>query len=89
MGAGLGNFRVDFPYVVQALAPAGGLRMVGQPFEIRSQSQRADRAIIVDGWILMSSTQGTMAVALPVQPPGTAPAGDAANAQPPADPAGP
>ena len=89
VGAGLGNFRVDFPYVVQALSPAGGLRMVGQPFEIRAQSQRADRAIIVDGWILMSSSQGTMAVALPVQPPGAVPADDAANAQQPAVPAGP
>jgi hypothetical protein len=63
--------------------------MVGQPFEIRAQSQRADRAIIVDGWILMSSSQGTMAVALPVQPPGAVPADDAANAQQPAVPAGP
>jgi hypothetical protein len=91
VGAGLGNFRVDFPYVVQVLSPPGGLRMVGQPFEISSQSQRADRAMIVDGWILLSSTQGTMAVSLPV-PSAAADQGagtGAANAQSPADPTTP
>jgi carbamoyl-phosphate synthase small subunit len=73
-GAGAGTFRVDFPYVVQPLSARQGLRMTGEPFEVRCQSQRADRAIVVDGWLLLSSSQGTAAVSMPVAPPAATPA---------------
>jgi hypothetical protein len=52
--------------------------MAGAPFEIRCQSQRADRAMAVDGWLLMSSSQGITAVSMPV----AAPAAPAAPAPP-------
>lgn len=69
LGAAAGTFRVDFPYLAQLLSTKLGLRMVGAPFEIRCQSQRADRAMAVDGWILMSSSQGITAVSMPVEAP--------------------
>lgn len=77
LGAAAGTFRVDFPYITQLLSSRLGLRMAGAPFEIRCQSQRADRAMVVDGWILMSSSQGIAAVSMPVAAP-AAPAPPAA-----------
>ena len=74
LGAAAGTFRVDFPYITQLLSTKVGLRMQGAPFEIRCQSQRADRAMVVDGWILMSSSQGITAVSMPVTPPEAPPA---------------
>jgi outer membrane protein assembly factor BamB len=72
-GPGLGNFRVDFPYVAQFLSPRAGLRLSGLPFEVTCPNQRADRAFVVDGWLLLSSSQGTVAVALPTgEPPDSA-----------------
>jgi hypothetical protein len=68
LGAAAGTFRVDFPYVAQLLSGPLGLRMAGDPFEIRCQSQRADRAMAVDGWIFLSSSQGLTAVSMPQAP---------------------
>ncbi len=81
LGAAAGTFRVDFPYITQLLSTKLGLRMAGAPFEIRCQSQRADRAMAVDGWLLMSSSQGITAVSMPVAAP-SAPAAPAAPAVP-------
>jgi outer membrane protein assembly factor BamB len=64
-GAGAGTFRIDFSYLVQRLDPAKGLRLDGVPLEVRCPNQRADRALVVDGWLLLSSSQGTTAVPLP------------------------
>lgn len=69
LGAAAGTFRVDFPYVAQLLSPKFGLRMSGEPFEISSPSQRADRALVVDGWMLLSSSQGITGVSLPTANP--------------------
>ncbi len=68
LGAAAGTFRVDFPYVSQLLSTKFGLRMSGEPFEISCPSQRADRAIMVDGWLILSSSQGITAVSLPRDP---------------------
>lgn len=65
LGAAAGTFRVDFPYVAQVLSSRFGLRMTGEPFEVSCPSQRADRAIVVDGWLVLSSSQGITAVSLP------------------------
>ena len=64
-GAGAGTFRIDFSYLVQRLDPAKGLRLDGVSLEVRCPNQRADRALVVDGWLLLSSSQGTTAVPLP------------------------
>ncbi len=64
-GAAAGAFRIDFSYLVQRLDPARGLRLDGAPLEVRCPNQRADRALVVDGWLLLSSSQGTTAVPLP------------------------
>jgi len=65
-GAGAGAFRIDFSYLLQRVDPAKGLRLEGLPLELRCPNQRADRALVVDGWVLLSSSQGTLAVPLPV-----------------------
>ncbi len=64
-GAGAGTFRIDFSYLVQRLDPTKGLRLDGAPLEVRCPNQRADRALVVDGWLLLSSSQGTTAVPFP------------------------
>lgn len=67
-GAASPSFRLEFPYIVERLDPARGLRLEGGGFEVLVPSGRCDRCLVVDGWLLLSSSMGTAAVALPVTP---------------------
>jgi hypothetical protein len=51
--------------VVERLLPAGGLKIGGPAFEVSVRDSRVSRAMGVDGWLLLSNSQGTMAVSLP------------------------
>ncbi|MFM1823117.1 MAG: hypothetical protein RI967_1383 [Planctomycetota bacterium] len=67
-GAASPSFRLEFPYIVERLDPARGLRLEGGGFEVLVPSGRCDRCLVVDGWLLLSSSMGTAAVALPDAP---------------------
>ncbi len=72
-GAGFGGAdpnapRIEYAYLVQALSPDHGLRLTAEGFAVATA--KVDRAMVIDGWLLLSSTRGTAAVALPtVSPP--------------------
>jgi outer membrane protein assembly factor BamB len=68
------SFRLEFPYIVERLDPSRGLRLAGGAFEVLVPSGRCDRCLVVDGWMLLSSSMGTAAVELPSSPAGPAPA---------------
>ena len=59
-----GAVRVEFPYILQHLSRAQGLRIESPAFELRCSGQRVDRALLSDGWLLLSSNFGLTAVPL-------------------------
>ncbi len=68
MGADPASSRVEYAYLVNALSPEHGLRLTNEGFAV--STSKVDRAMVIDGWLLLSSTRGTAAVALPaVSPP--------------------
>lgn len=67
VGEDLGVARMEFGYIAQSLSPSAGLRMDAEPFEFTCPNQRADRAFLADGWLLLSNSMGTSAVQLPIE----------------------
>lgn len=59
-----GAVRMDYGYLVQPLSLARGLRLEAGGFAI--EAEKVDRALAVDGWVLLSSSRGTSAVPLPL-----------------------
>jgi hypothetical protein len=51
--------------VVERLLPAAGLKISAPAFEVAVRDSRVSRAMSVDGWLLLSNSQGSMAVSLP------------------------
>lgn len=62
-----GRVRTQLSCVVERLAPSLGLRIRGQPFEVPGGEASVSRALAIDGWLLLSHSQGTMAVAMPLE----------------------
>ncbi len=61
---GEGGVRIEFPYILQDLSREHGLRIESPAFELRCTGQRVDRALLCDGWLLVSSNFGLTAVSL-------------------------
>jgi hypothetical protein len=59
-----GAVRIEFPYILQHLSRTQGLRIESPAFELRCSGQRVDRALLSDGWLLLSSNFGLTAVPL-------------------------
>jgi hypothetical protein len=59
-----GAVRMDYGYLVQPLSIAHGLRLEPGGFAI--EADKVDRALAVDGWVLLSSSRGTSAIPLPL-----------------------
>ena len=60
-----GRVRYQLSCVIERLDPARGLRNLGGAFEVRARDSRISRVLAVDGWLLLSNAQGTIAVSLP------------------------
>ncbi|MFZ4749213.1 MAG: PQQ-binding-like beta-propeller repeat protein [Phycisphaerales bacterium] len=69
--------RAQISCVIERLSPAQGLRNEGAAFEVKVRDSRISRVLAVDGWLLLSNAQGTVAIAMPES------ASDAAPATPP------
>jgi len=60
-----GNIRGGIRCVVDRLLPMKGLRNDGGAFEFVTRDSRVGRALAVDGWLLFSTAQGTIAISMP------------------------
>ncbi len=74
-----GNIRGGIRCVVDRLLPMKGLRNDGGAFEFVTRDSRVTRALAVDGWLLFSTAQGTMAISMPAEAAPSAPAKDDAK----------
>ena len=63
--ADAGKLRYLAGCVIERLSLAQGLRNLGGAFEVKARDSRVNRVLAADGWLLLSNSQGTMAVALP------------------------
>jgi hypothetical protein len=61
-----GRVRADLSCVVERLSPAQGLRNRGGSFEVPGGETSVSRVLAVDGWLLLSHSQGTIAVSMPL-----------------------
>jgi len=60
-----GRVRTDLSCIIERLSPAKGLRNLGKAFEVPGGETSVSRALAIDGWLLLSHSQGTIAVAIP------------------------
>ncbi len=67
-----GKLRYQIGCVIERLDPSKGLRNEGRPFEVKSRDSRVNRVLAANGWLLLSNSQGTMAVSMPINPEGAA-----------------
>jgi hypothetical protein len=63
-----GRVRTDLSCIVERLSPDKGLRNRGEAFEVPGGDTSVNRALAIDGWLLLSHSQGTIAVAMPADP---------------------
>lgn len=60
------RLRAQMSCVVERLSPAHGLRNEGGAFEVKVRDSRVNRVLAIDGWLLLSNSQGTVAISMPV-----------------------
>lgn len=51
--------------VIERLSPAHGLKIDGRAFEVSVRDSRIQRVLAGDGWLLLTNSNGTMAVSMP------------------------
>ena len=51
--------------VIERLSPAHGLKIDGPAFEVSVRDSRIQRVLAGDGWLLLTNSNGTMAVSMP------------------------
>ncbi len=61
-GSGL---RFEYSYVLYRLSLKDGLRLLGPGIRVRTVGQRAERWTVVDGFVIVSTNNGSLAVPLP------------------------
>jgi len=67
------RIRAQISCVIERLSPSEGLRNEGAAFEVKVRDSRISRVLAVDGWLLLSNAQGTVAIAMPAPASGAAP----------------
>jgi len=62
------GMRFEATYLLYRLSIDEGLRLLGQAVRVRTIGQRADRWQVIDGYVIVSTNAGALAVPMPVSP---------------------